>query len=105
MLISQGFNPDTGDLVTFLEHYERAETTENISGEKFADSDEDSNTKRTKKLSKFKEQEENGKKRHKNQSSLYCYIHGENKSHTARECKFLKSWTKDRDKPKYSTKD
>ena len=33
MLISQGFNTETGDLATFVEHYERAETTYNITGE------------------------------------------------------------------------
>ena len=71
MLISQGFNPENGDLATFVEHSEQAETTDKISGAKFAASDEDSNTKRKKKRSKFKEQDENGKKHHKKQSSLY----------------------------------
>ena len=42
MLISQGFNPDTANLETFLEHCERAETTDNIAGAKSAASDEDS---------------------------------------------------------------
>ena len=65
VLISQGFNPETGDLETFVEHCERAETMDTISGEGFADSDEDSNTKRNKKRSKFKEQDKKGKKRHK----------------------------------------
>ena len=51
---------------------------------KFSASDEDSGTKRHKKSSKFKECEEKGKKRHKKNSSLYCYLHGENKSHTYR---------------------
>ena len=47
---------------------------------------------------------ENGKKRHKKQSSLYCLLRGKSRSHTTRECKFRKSRTKDRDKAKYSTK-
>ena len=49
ILISQGFNPETGDLATFVEHCERSETMETISGDKFSASDEDSNTKRKKK--------------------------------------------------------
>ena len=65
MLISQGFNPETGDLETFVEHCERAETTYNISGAKFSALDEDSDTKRKKKRPKFKEQDEHGKKCHK----------------------------------------
>ena len=70
MLISQGFDPGTGDLEIFVEHCKQAETMDNIAGTKFAASDEDSNTKRKKKRSKFKEQEENGKQHHQN-SSLY----------------------------------
>ena len=45
MLISQGFNPETGYMATFVEHCERAEITDNISGDKFSASDEESNTK------------------------------------------------------------
>ena len=63
MLISQGFNPETADLEPFLEHCERAETTDNIAGAKFAASDEDSDTKRNKKCLKSKD--EQGKKRQK----------------------------------------
>ena len=84
MLISQGFNPLNGDLATFVEHCEQAETTDNIVGTKFSASDKDSDTKRKKKRSKFKELDKNGKKLHKKQSSLYCYLHGENKIHTTR---------------------
>ena len=62
MLISQGFNPDTRYLETFVEHCEQAETTDNIAGEKFAASDEDSKTKRKKNSLKFKGQDEQGKK-------------------------------------------
>ena len=104
MLFYQGFNSETGYLATFVEHCKRLETTDNIAGAKFAASDEDSDTKTNKKLSKFKEWDENGKKRHKKQSSLYCSLHGENKRHTTRECKLLKTRTKDKDNPKYSTK-
>ena len=35
MLRSQILNPETGDLETFIEHCKRAETTDNISVEKF----------------------------------------------------------------------
>ena len=90
MLISQGFNLETGDLAIFVEHCEQAKTTDNIAMDKFSASEEDSNTKRHKKRSKSKECEENGKKRHKKNSSLYCSLHGENKSHTSREWKVLK---------------
>ena len=62
MLIYQGFNPDTGDLKTFVEHFERAETTDNIDGAKFSASGEDSDNKRKKKRPKFKGQDEHGKK-------------------------------------------
>ena len=48
MLISQGFNIETGYLVTFVEHCKRAETTDNISVARSAASDENSNTKRKK---------------------------------------------------------
>ena len=85
MLISQGFNPKTGYLANFMEHYERAETTNIIDGAKSAASDEDRETKRNKKRCKFREREENGKKRHKKNSLLYCSLHGENRIHTTRE--------------------
>ena len=49
ILILQGFNTETGYLVTFLEHCKRAETTDNISVAKFSASDKDSDTKRHKK--------------------------------------------------------
>ena len=62
MLIYQGFNLETGDLAKFVEHCEQAETTDNIAGAKFSASDEDSNTKRKKKCSKFKERDKNDKK-------------------------------------------
>ena len=102
MLISQGFNTETGDLETFVEHCERAETKDNIAGAKFAASDEDSDTNRKKKRLKFKGQDEHSKKLQKNHSKLYCSLHGENTSHPTRECKVLKA--KCKDKPKYSTK-
>ena len=86
-----------------MEHCERAETTDNIAGAKFAASDEDIDTKRKKKRPNFKEQDEHGKKRHKKHYSLYCSLHGENMSHTTRECKVIKARTKDN--PKYITKD
>ena len=70
----------------------------------FSASDEDSNTKRKKKRSKFKEREENCKRQHKKNSSLYCSLHGGKKSHTSRECKVVKARAKDKDNHKYATK-
>ena len=53
-LISQGFNPKTANIETFVEHYERAETIDDIPGAKFAASDEDSEL-RKKKRTKAKD--------------------------------------------------
>ena len=79
MLISQGFNPETGYLITSVEHCTQAETTDNITVAKCSASEEDSDTKRNKKRSKnFKEREDNDKKHSKKISSLYCSLHGEN---------------------------
>ena len=50
ILISQGFNPETVDLATFVEHCKHAETTDNIALAKFSASDEDSYTKKNKKV-------------------------------------------------------
>ena len=36
ILIALGFNPETATLETFFEHCERAETTDDIAGSKFA---------------------------------------------------------------------
>ena len=106
MLISQGFNPETGDLETFLENCEQAETLENIDMAKCSASDEDSDTNRHKNHSKrFKEREDNCKKHRKKKSSLYCSLHGENKTHTSRECKVLKARAKDKGNPKYVKND
>ena len=102
MLIYQGLNLETGDLETFVEHCEQEETTDSISGEKFSASDEDSDTKRKKNRPNFKEQEEHGKKRHKN-NLRFIALSMVKKIHTTRDCKVLKAKTKD--KPKYPTKD
>ena len=101
MQISQGFNPETGDLEIFLEHCERAETAEIIAGAKFTASEEDSDTKRKKK--RLKSKDEHGKKHQKHHSKIYCYLHGENTSHNTRECNVLKS--KGKKNPKFSKKD
>ena len=77
---------------------------DNISVAKFSASDEDSDTKRHKKRSKSKEREDNGKKHRKKKSSLYCSLHGENKSHTSRGYKVIKARDKDKDNPKYGKK-
>ena len=42
-----------------------------------------------------------GKKHRKKNSSLYCSLYGENKSHTSRECNVLKKRAKDKDNIKY----
>ena len=106
MLISQGFNPEKGYLATFVEHCERAKSTENIAVAKISASDKDSDTKRHKNRSKkFKEREDNIEKRRKKNASLYCSLHIENKSHTSRECKFLKARDRDKCNPKYWKKD
>ena len=54
MLIYQGFNPETGDLETFSEHCKQANTTESIAADNFSFLEEDIDTEREKKCSKFK---------------------------------------------------
>ena len=105
MLILQGLNPETGDLDTFVEHWEQSKTTYNIAVAKSSASDEYSDTKRHKNCSKFKERVDNGKKYRKKNTSLYCSLHGENKSHTSRECNILKKRAKDKDNLKYGKKE
>ena len=79
MMISQGFNIETWDFATSVEHCKHDETTDNISMVKFYASDEDSDTKKNKKNSKkTKEREDSGRERRKN-SSRYCSLHGEKK--------------------------
>ena len=75
-----------------MEHCERAETTDNIAGAKFAASDEDSDTKKKKKRLKIKVQDKHGKKIQKQHSKLYCSLCGENTSQTTRECNVLKAF-------------
>ena len=66
MRISQGFNPEILDLATFVEHWERDETTDNIAMAKFSASEKDSDTKKNKNRSKkTKNCEYMGKKQHK----------------------------------------
>ena len=59
MLINQGFNPETSSLATFVEHCERAETTDDIAGAKIAASDKESDPRRKKRKTKS----DRGKKR------------------------------------------
>ena len=101
MLISQGFKSETGDLETFVKHCERSETMYNITVTQFSASDKDSDTKRHKRRSKFKEREENSKKHRKKNSSLYYSIYSENKNHTSSECNVLDKKAKEKDNPKY----
>ena len=100
MLISQGFNHETANLKTFVEHCEHAETTDNISGAKFSASDEDSEPS---KKERTKSKDDHGKKRKKRSTKMYCYLHGENTRHTSRECNVLKS--KGKENPKFSKRD
>ena len=82
-----------------MEHCKRAETTDDIVRAKFAASDEDSESRKKKRL---KSKDEHGKKHQKLSSKLYCYLHVENTSHTSRGCNFLKS--KGKENPKFSKK-
>ena len=51
--------------MTFVEHCKQAKTTDNIAVDKFSASEKESDTKRLKKRSKFKEHKENSKKHRK----------------------------------------
>ena len=97
MFILQVFNLEAVDLETFVEHFERADTTDNIATERFSASYEYSDINKHKKCSK--------KKLHKEKFSLYCSLHGEKNSYTFRECKVLKARAKYKDNPKYGKKD
>ena len=100
MLISQGFNPETTNLETFVEHCKRAETTNDIARAKFAASDEDSEPRKKKRT---KSKDDHGKKHKKRSTKTYCSLHGDNTSHTSRECNVIKSISKE--KPKFSSRD
>ena len=100
MLIAQGFNPESADIETFVQHCERAETTDDFSGAKFAASDEESELRKEKRV---KSKEKHGKKLQRSSSNRYCSLHRENTSHTSRECNVLKA--KGKEKPKFSKKD
>ena len=100
MLISQGFNPETAHLETFVKHCEHAETTEGITGAEFAASDEDSEPRKKKRT---KSKDNHGKKRKKRSTKMYCSLHGDNTSHTSWKFNVLKS--KGKEKPKFSKRD
>ena len=100
IMISQGFNPETANLETFVKHCKSTENTDDISGAKFAASDEDSEP-RKKKCTKTKN--DHGKKHTKRSTKMYCSLNGYNTSHNSRECNVLKS--KGKDKPKFSKRD
>ena len=100
MLIAKGFNPKTETIETFVEHCECAETTNGISSAKFAASNEDSDPR---KKNRTKSKDDHGKKRIKRSTKMYFSLHGDNTSHTSRECNVLKS--KGKDKPKFSKRD
>ena len=100
MMIVHGFNTESADLETFVEQCERVETTDNIAGAEFAASDEDSEPR---KKNRVKSKDKHGKKRKKRSTKLYCSLHGENISHTSRECNVLKS--KGKENPKFSKND
>ena len=100
MLINQGFNPETSTLEIFVEHCERAETTDDIAGAKFAASDKESEPRRKKRT---KTKSDRCKIRIKRSTKMYCSLHGDNTSHTSRECNIIKS--KGKEKPKFSKRD
>ena len=100
MLIAQGFNPETATLETFFEHCERAETTDDIDGAKFAASDEDSKPRKKKRTNT---KNDHDKKRIKRSTKMYCSLHGNSTSHNSKDCNILKS--KGKDKPKFSKRD
>ena len=100
MLISYGFNPETTNLETFVEHCERAETTDDIAGAKFSASEEDSEPRKKKRT---KSKDDHGKKRKKLSAKMYCSLRVYNTSHTSRKCNVLKS--KGKENPKFSKKD
>ena len=100
IMIYQGFNTDSADLETFLKHCERADTTDDIAGAKFSASDEDSELRNKKRV---KSKDDHGKKCQKRSSKMYCSLHGDNTSHTSRECNVLKE--KGKEKPRFSKKD
>ena len=100
MLISQGFNPETSSLATFVEHCERAGTTDAIASAKFVASDEEN---KPKSKTRSKSKSDRGKKRPKRSTKKYCSHHGENTSHTIKECDTLKA--KGQARPKFSKKD
>ena len=100
MLISQGFNPETANIETFVEHCKRAETTKDIAGAKFAASNEDSEPRRK---NRTKTKNDRGKKRIKHSTKMYCSLHGDNTSHNSKDCNVLKS--KGKAKAKFSKKD
>ena len=100
MLINQGFNTETSTLETFVKHCKRAEITNNISGAKFAASDEESDPRRKKRT---KTKSDRGKKCIKRSTKMYCSLHGENTIHNSKDCNTLKA--KGKAKPKFSKKD
>ena len=100
MLINQGFNPVTETLATFVQHCERAETTDNIAGAKFLASNEDSEPR---KKGRTKTKNDRGKKSIKRSTKMYCSLHGDNTSHNSKDCNILKS--KGKAKPKFSKND
>jgi hypothetical protein len=90
MMIAQGFNPETGDLSTFVEHCERAETTEAIDKNfNAASEDEHENRKERKKSKREHEQSDNRKEKNtsRRDKTYYCSVHGDNTSHNTRDCK------------------
>ena len=97
MLISQGFDPETADLTTFVEHCERAETTDDIASAKIAASDEEQEPK-TKKSRKSNS--DRGKKRTRHSYKKFCTQHGENSTHNTKDCNHLKA--KNKARPKFS---
>ena len=68
MLIYQGLNTETANIETSVKHCERAETTDDIAGAKFAASNKDSEPRKEKRT---KSKGEHGKKRKKRSTKQY----------------------------------
>ena len=59
MMILKGLNPETGYLATFVKHYKRVETIDNIAMAKFYASDKDKDNKKKKRSKNTKECKDN----------------------------------------------
>ena len=71
----------------------------------FSSSDEDSYTTKNRKRSKKNKEREDISKKRRNNSLIYCSLHGENTNHNSRGCKVLKARAEEKYKSKYVKKE